>query len=216
MTWIVEFFTEVPVPAWYALAVLIFAAVVTWMRQGLKKAAKEEIHQLNADQSSFRQDLLATIAELKGEVATLKLQMAELQIENTKLKQQLIIMESAHQDLPLPMWIKDPGGVVLSVNPKYEEVFLRPRGHARSDYVGSDDYAIWPEPAAKEFRQNDAQVLATGAIMDAIEHVPNSTGKLVPWRIIKFRRYDLSSGVIIGIAGIAISPNPVEFDHENA
>lgn len=111
------------------------------------------------------------------------------------LQYQVTMLESAHQDLPVPMWLKDLEGNMLSLNKEYEKVFLEPLGKTIDDYIGRKDVDIWPKEVAEKFRNNDEAVLR--------EQGPiHFTDENIGYKIIKFPRY--ASGAIVGIAGIAI------------
>ena len=44
------------------------------------------------------------------------------------LENKVLLLESAHQSLPVPMWLKAMDGTMLALNPAYERVFLKPNG----------------------------------------------------------------------------------------
>lgn len=129
------------------------------------------------------------------EISTLKTEVGQLQNAVT-------LMESAHQDLPVPMWLKDANGKMLALNPSYEEIFLIPRGYVRKDYVGHFDEDVWPKDVANSFTANDRKVFRTGIVYNGFEMVPDAHGVLRKWQVIKYVRY--SGRVKIGIGGIAI------------
>lgn len=133
-----------------------------------------------------------------------KISVLEQQVE--KLYKKIQLLESGHQDLPLPMWLKDPSGTMLAVNIAYEETFLLPRGFTSDDYVGKKDTAVWPAETAKVFAKNDRSVYRSGVIWRGTETMPSAAGDHESWKIIKYVRYS-PDGQKIGIAGIAIPIN---------
>lgn len=142
-----------------------------------------------------------------------ELNRAEIQkisTEISELRQTVMLLESAHQDLPIPMWLKDTKGVMLSLNSAYEDEFLFPRGLTRSDYIGKRDVDVWPKEVAAEFMTHDSKVLRSGKIFHGCETVliGETPSK---WRIIKYPRY--SGDIKIGIAGIAIPPDNIDVDY---
>lgn len=125
-----------------------------------------------------------------------------LEIEINLLRNQVMLLESAHQDLPIPMWLKDVECKMLVVNASYEDVFLTPRGYSAADYIGKDDHAVWPKALADAFVKNDRHVLKSKQTWIGVEKVEDETGNIGEWKIIKYPRY--SGRTIIGIAGIAV------------
>lgn len=129
-------------------------------------------------------------------------EVASLRIEVAELRNKIVLLESAHQDLPLPAWLKDTKGTMLALNPTYEEMFLIPRGYTATDYIGNDDKAVWPPEIAEQYTKHDKMVLRSGKVWRGVENIPNEVGEIEEWNIIKYVRY--SGRTKIGIAGIAI------------
>lgn len=121
------------------------------------------------------------------------------------LENNILLLESAHQDLPIPMWLKDFKGNMLSVNLAYETIFLKPIGKERKDYVGKSDYDIWPKEIAEVFMKNDILIRRKREPRLITENIPDAMGKLIEWNILKYPR--MSGNQLIGIAGIAIPKN---------
>lgn len=61
--------------------------------------------------------------------------------------------------LPFQVWLKDPQGTHLLVNQAYAQRLHLPQPDAA---VGKTDFALWPLPLAQRFRDDDAQVMASG------------------------------------------------------
>ena len=127
-----------------------------------------------------------------------------LQKDLVAIRAKLLMLESAHVDLPYPMWLKDLDGTMLSVNRAYEDMILKPLGFIASDYMGLTDSEIFGEEIGKEYRKNDMAVLNTKAVYDGPESVQVGPHIVETWRVIKYLRY--AGGVPIGIAGLAL-PN---------
>ena len=139
-----------------------------------------------------------------------RMEIQKISTEISELRQTVMLLESAHQDLPIPMWLKDTNGIMLSLNSAYEDEFLFPRGLTRSDYIGKRDVDIWPREVAAEFMTHDSKVLRSGKIFHGSETV--MVGETPSkWRIIKYPRY--SGDIKIGIAGIAIPPDNIDVDY---
>ena len=134
--------------------------------------------------------------------------LADLKREVSDLRQKVLLIESSTQNLPLPMWLKDLGGIMLALNPTYEQEFLFPRGYTAGDYVGQSDHNVWPIEVANSFIANDKWVARNKSVFYGYENVPDAHGELVEWYIIKYPRY--ASGVLVGIAGVAIKKSKIK------
>lgn len=134
---------------------------------------------------------------LRNENAVLHTELQSLRLELADLRSKVILMESAHSDAPLPMWLKDINGRMLSVNKAYEESVLIPMGKTATDYIGKTDFDIWPKEIAAVFKKNDIEAIETGRAVWAIEE-----GNGQKYQVIKYIRY--AGNIKLGIAGIAI------------
>ena len=148
--------------------------------------------------------------ELEARVDEQAIKILKLEKNVSNLQNKLILLESAHNDSPLPMWLKDENGVMMALNEPYILTFLKPLGKSRDDYIGQDDFAMWPAEVAKQFRKHDKLAEELGFV-DTFEDVPNGNGDLIRFRIIKYARY--LGNHVIGIAGIAIPQH--ETDSKN-
>ena len=119
------------------------------------------------------------------------------------LRAQILVIESVHQQVPLPMWLKDSRGTMLSLNKAYEVTFLNPRGFTVSDYLGNTDFSIWPENTANDFIKHDEQVLENNETLYVFENVPGEKGSDKYWMIVKYPRYS-SDKNLVGVGGIAV------------
>ena len=134
-----------------------------------------------------------------------KKEIITLQADVYSLRNKLILMESAHIDLPIPMWLKDTDCKMLALNQAYEDIFLTPNGKTAQDYIGKFDIDVWPKDIATAYVKNDKKVLMSGIVLDKNETVLIN-GQEEEMRIIKYVRY--AGTTRIGIAGIAI-PNKI-------
>lgn len=129
---------------------------------------------------------------------SLKDRIAALEDTINDLKFKLLLLETSHMELPIPMWIKDKKGVMLYVNKEYEKLFLHPMGKTASDYVGKMDSDIWPADVAAKFKFNDLR--AHGNTVYTFEELPIKD-KVYNLFVIKYPRK--TGGEVIGVAGIA-------------
>jgi PAS domain-containing protein len=166
------------------------AAILNYLSSG--RAAKKD--EFDVVVETWRKDN----ERLRAENAALGAELHQMRIEIGDLRSKVILMESAHTDAPLPMWLKDLNGRMLSVNKAYEEAFLLPIGKDASDYIGRYDVDIWGEEVAKGFRENDLEAINSDAPIWKIENV----GELGNHKVVKYVR--MAGKVKLGIAGIAI------------
>lgn len=127
-----------------------------------------------------------------------RLDKVEKELQDCRVKLQL--MESAHYDLPIPAWLKDTKGVMLSVNRPYEEMFIEPAGKSMHDYIGKDDIEFWGSELGEEYRKNDMMAFRSGKSVVVEETVQIGNVRL-KWMILKYVRW--AGNTKIGIAGIA-------------
>lgn len=139
---------------------------------------------------------------MKDLINVMEQQLAELKAHNEILKEKVNLLESSHMKVPLPMWLKDREGRMLSLNKHYEEVFLAPMGLTAQDYIGKTDFDIWPEEVARKFVDNDNRAFATNNTQYTLEPVPGTNGEITEWIIVKYIRY--IDNIAVGIAGMAL------------
>jgi len=155
------------------------------------------IEQYKEDNLRLREEVAAMRDEIKEMAAEQRKDKQE--IHNLSLKLQL--MESAHYDLPIPAWLKDTNGTMLSLNAAYEELFIVPLGKKIEDYVGKTDSEFWGEEIGKEYLLNDLKILRQGKSEIVTETVVMANGEKSQWMILKYPR--MAGNTKIGIAGIA-------------
>lgn len=156
----------------------------------LKQTWKEEFERY---EDRF-QKLWVSQVKLESELEALKL-------ENEDLKNQLIQIRALRPDMPIPMWLKDTTGKMLSLNQAYEDVFLFPLGKTRKDYIGNYDEDIWGEQIAEIFRSNDIIVTSQKSFVE-ISNEDLKNPLLNGWTFYKYPVY--SHGQFIGIAGLGL------------
>lgn len=181
----------------------VLVGVLTWIINNRKD--KREGLQLVID--NFTEDnkrLRSEMAELKKDLEKEKGERnhIELQLRNEvmQLRNKLLIMESAHLDLPVPQWLKDVDGTMLAINKAYEDQFLEPLGKEASDYIGKTDKDVWEKATAEVFAANDRIVTRSKKPYQTQETI-NLGKHLEVWEILKYPRF--SGNTLIGIGGIA-------------
>lgn len=139
---------------------------------------------------------------LEKKVEDLTEREAKYKEEVAKLRNQLLIFEGSHIDLPLPMWMKDAKGDMIFINSYYEDAFLLPRGKTIRDYVGFNDYAVWNKEIADAFVKHDKEIARTKQSKRYIEALEDENGATYYVEVLKYPR--MLNNVIIGISGIIL------------
>lgn len=169
---------------------------------GMKTSSRDDfrliIESLQKDNAEIRE----RIGHLAKDLEHTNEERDRLRAQVIDLQQKVILLESDHQDLPLPMWLKDLHGNMLSLNMAYEETFLHPIGKTASEYIGKTDVDIWGKEVGETYLRHDKMVIRTGRTWRGIEEVPDGSGGVVEWSVMKYIRY--AGHVKIGVAGLAI------------
>ncbi len=101
--------------------------------------------------------------------------------------------------IPDLVWLKDPGGVYLACNRRFEELY----GAPESDIIGKTDYDFVDRNKADSFRGYDRQVVETGKPGVNEEWLTFAVdGRQALMETIKTPMYG-EDGVLIGVLGIA-------------
>lgn len=132
------------------------------------------------------------------ELKELRAEVLEL---NSRIKQtetQIILLESAQDTLPFPMWLKDMQFKMLYLNKEYEKKFLTPMGKNATDYIGKYDEDVWGEEQGDVYRKHDMMAVMNRKVWSGVE--PGVDGEKL--RVVKWIRY--AGEHPIGIAGLAI------------
>lgn len=198
---------------------LLSGSLITGILQYFSKRKENEINHQDALTNDFEvlqkawrveftrlserlEDMHREIVEVSNENKQLKQRQAELTNIIDKLKERLSKVSSIHPDLPIPMWIKDTSGMMMSLNESYETAFLIPNGFERDDYIGNRDIDIWGREQAKKFRENDKIVKDANELIMVDEGQNDKDSPFYGWQLFKYPKF--SDGVLIGIGGIAL------------
>ncbi len=145
--------------------------------------------------------VLLDITELKQVENKLKLATEELSNYSKNLEGQ--VQERTREitniltHTPAVVYMKDKQGLYLLVNSKFEELFAT----KNTPIQGKTDFSIFPEKAAKEFRQNDERVL-TGQKPIQVEENILVKNEMRTYLSVKFPLFD-GEGEIYGVGGIS-------------
>ena len=184
---------------WLDRIVTFATSMVAW------KVIEYLLNRKKSEFSILQDTWLKEIERLNKEISSLQTQLLDLKEETKFLKAKLSQVESIYPDLPIPMWLKDNNGRMISLNDAYEKAFLLPQNKFREDYIGNTDKEIWGDKIEKIFRRNDKKVLESHQNHIYIENEDLTHPLLKNWEFIKYPKY--SEGVFIGIGGIGLPKN---------
>lgn len=146
--------------------------------------------------------------EYEQENAALEKRLKEAESDVVTLKSNMLVISLADDSFPNPKWIKSVDLMMLKLNKAFEDVYLKPYGLSRSDYIGEYDYDIWPANMAAKFRDGDRMVLQAESPMTFYENVSMDTTQ--PPKRVKVTKYPIKvNGVIVGVGGY-VDLNPGE------
>lgn len=145
----------------------------------------------------------ARINKLEKEVEILKNESFKKDTRIEELQHQLMIFESSHADVPVPIWLKDINGNMLFINSEYEKQILNPIGLGAESYIGKKDVDIWGEKISKKFLAHDKKVMRLKRSIEFTEFWRGANGVEFEGRVIKYPRF-LNRKTVIGIGGIIL------------
>lgn len=169
-----------------------------------KKTEIDASDRLVAQWEKLLSPLQSRVGELEKQLEISRQKESEYQNRINTLENQLILFESSHIDIPLPMWMKDTQGKMVFLNRMYEDMFLIPRGYSINDYVGKTDFEVWSEDVAKDFVANDKTVMRTKKHTRVIEKVNDGSGGAFYVDVLKYPRMT-HGGKVIGLSGIIMN-----------
>ena len=131
------------------------------------------------------------ISELIAANHTLEQHKAELARERGFLK-------TLVQTIPDLTWLKDPNGVYLACNPRFEALY----GRTEAELLGHTDYEYVDRELADFFRANDLAAIAAGGPRINEEWLTFADGSRALFETTKTPMHD-ADGNLIGVLGIA-------------
>lgn len=177
----------------------------TWRERNKDKS--DEVFKILDTYKEMITDLRNVENQCKTLLDSHAVKISELQETISELHAKIILMESASNDLPFPMWLKDIDGRMLYLNAEYEIAFLKPNGKTAKDYIGHYDYDVWDKDVADLFRKNDKMLLTlknnSSWVVEPI--MIGGIDATSQWKILKYIRF--VGKTPIGIGGIAIPIN---------
>lgn len=146
-------------------------------------------------------------SKLTRRYGTTKLDQAVATVRGMLLDHQSATVIWAHwvRELPLPAWIKAPGGAMLAINPAYEKRY----GVPREMYAAVGDDAVWSTEVARAFADNDAAVVLTGKPWVGKEPAPSLRDPSHVADVVKFPARVMHHGSAVGGIEIGIELDEV-------
>lgn len=138
--------------------------------------------------------------EYEQENSALEKRLKEAERDVLTLKSNMLVISLADDNFPNPKWIKSVDLMMLKLNKAYENIYLKPQGLTRADYIGEYDYGVWPPEIASQFREHDKMVLKAGKPMTFYEYW--KLDSLQPLTKVKVVKYPIRvKSTIVGIGG---------------
>lgn len=179
-----------------------FGAYLSY-KLGYRKQDEAEFSVLVREYKGLLDSHKVDLDSLRQEVVMIRAELVDKDREILQLRNQLMVFESSHSDVPVPMWLKDTSGVMLFVNDEFERVILHPMNMTARDYIGYTDSEIWGDVIGKELNLNDKRVMRTKKVTQFQECWRGGNGQTWCGKIIKYPRF-LNSKTVIGIGGIIV------------
>lgn len=197
-------------PHWVEIVLTVIGsgAFVQLINYGINKRKQKtnEFETIVNQYKSLNEEYQERIVDITKDVESLRVRLVKSERRASDLQARMILYESSYMNIPIPMWMKDPEGIMLSVNDCYEKTYLIPRGFTKADYIGSKDEDIWGPEIAKGFLKNDKHVALTGEVIRTIEVWESPDGTKIEGEVVKWPRK--VGDLVIGIAGAALKETP--------
>ena len=115
------------------------------------------------------------------------------------LEQERAFLKALVRALPDLVWLKDPDGIYLACNPRFERFF----GAREADIIGRSDYDFVPWDLADFFRRNDLAAIHAGhPVRNEEELVFADDGHRERVETLKTPMFD-ADGQLVGVLGVA-------------
>jgi len=116
---------------------------------------------------------------------------------NERLRESEERLKAFTDNSPTIMFLKDAGGCYRFVNPP----FLRSFGLRAEQVIGKRDAEVFPDEQSSRFAASDAQVLATGSVVETEQPIGTAQGERIQM-VVKFPVFD-AAGRVAGGGGVA-------------
>lgn len=177
------------------------AAFLTY-KLGNRKQNESDFSSIVTEYKDLVTEYKRDVEKLRREVKILTKLINDRDTEITSLRNQLMIFESSHSDVPVPIWLKDTNGIMLFVNAEYEDALLQPVNKSAEDYIGKTDVDVWGLEIGNKFREHDRRVMRQKRPVEINEMWHGAGGHFYIGRVIKYPRF--LNKTVIGIGGIVV------------
>jgi PAS domain S-box-containing protein len=157
--------------------------------------AEEGLRVLN---NELEQKVRRRTSDLKTANDDLKYEISEKKEAERRLQRTLMIQNAILDNIPDMAWLKDKEGKFLAVNGP----FARSCGISREELLGKTDFDFWPPELAQRYRDDDEQVMKSGARKNIEETLVHTEERDVWIETIKSPIYD-ENREVMGTTGIA-------------
>jgi PAS domain-containing protein len=113
-------------------------------------------------------------------------EITELKEELSKLKSKMVLLESAHFDLPLAQCVKDLDGTIILVNNEFDKLFLQPFGFSSDSCIGTNGSQIWGVENTREYRKAEVEIITTKTSKNFIESGVDDSGTATMWSTFRY------------------------------
>ncbi|MCK7582995.1 MAG: ATP-binding protein [Chromatiales bacterium] len=142
--------------------------------------------------------LILIIVILALAIRRQRLMLASRAAAENALRESQTLLQTLFRAIPDLVWLKDPNGVFLGCNTRFESFV----GAPETQIVGKTDYDFADQTQADAFRANDlAAIAAGGPLVNDEELVSVADGHRALIQVIKTPVYD-PDGTLIGVLGI--------------
>jgi PAS domain S-box-containing protein len=137
-----------------------------------------------------------TYEELEQRVLELEKELSGYKSRNGSVRLNQQYLEAILNNTNLPIYLKDADFNYILINPQYERL-----AQVTNDQIqGKDDFAIFPEPMAQLFRDQDEEVIQRRTLVEFKETVPLGDG-VHTFLTAKFPLMD-SEGRVYAVGGV--------------
>ena len=169
-----------------------------WHKEGKSRFETEHI---TKDGRIFPVEVRTNTVVFDGEeyICAFATDISERKQMEKALRKNERMLRTLFQSLPDLIWLKDPDGVYITCNHKFEQFC----GHKEEELVGKTDYDIVDKEQADAFRRYDQAAIAKGAPSYNEEWVTfASSGEKALVEVVKTPMYD-NQGQLIGVLGVS-------------
>lgn len=166
------------------------------------------LNYLTASRAAGRDDFTALLDARRKEadeqaatIADLRTRFETAMTSISLLQKRVAAIEVDRDNMPVPMWIVDTTGHYLSVNVRFVNDFLLPRGMSEVDVIGKTHTDIWSAATAKTLHDLDMAAMKSPERRARVDSIRmNGLDEVVTI----FKAPILNGRTLVGFTGIAI------------